>query len=84
VLVAAGCTLGSLACRTRPAGQLVLLQPCDADRRPVGAAVIVGPVRTAGDLVTLRDWILKGYFDPADLPDPLTGLQRSVRAAVRN
>jgi hypothetical protein len=46
--------------------------------------MIVGPIRTVRDLVAVRDWILRGRFDPADLPDQLTGLQRSVRAAVRN
>lgn len=84
LLVTAGCTLGGLACRSRPAGELVLLQPCDADRRPIGAAVMIGPLRTADDLVVLRDWILAGRFEAADLPARLTALHRSIRAAALN
>ncbi|MGH3602498.1 MAG: hypothetical protein ACRDQI_00515 [Pseudonocardiaceae bacterium] len=32
VLVVSGCSLGAVSCRFRPAGPLVHVQPCDADR----------------------------------------------------
>jgi hypothetical protein len=81
VLLVAGCTMGPTGCRLRLPGAVVVVQPCDAQRRPVGAAVRVGPVRTAEDVTAVRDWLSAARFDAAALPARLTALQG---AALRN
>ncbi len=68
VLIASGCTLGTLTCRSRAAGTVVLVQPCDVDRRPVGSAVHVGPLRTRSDVADLVSWLRAGNLDAAALP----------------
>lgn len=84
ILVTAGCTVGPAACRLRPAAPLVLVQPCDVERRPQGCAVRVGPLRTDGDVEAFAAWLRAGDLDPALLPAHLTDLQRLVAAAPRN
>jgi hypothetical protein len=84
VLVTAGCRLGPLACRTREHGPLLMVQPCDVDRRPVGCAVLVGPVRAGGDVAAVEAWLRGGRYDPALLPVHLWAAQRAVRGAARN
>jgi hypothetical protein len=81
VLVVAGCTMGPTGCRLRRPGPVVVVQPCDAERRPLGAAVRIGPVRSAGDVDAVRDWLRAARFDPAALPARLTALHG---AATRN
>lgn len=68
VLISSGCTLGTLTCRSRTAGTVVLVQPCDVERRPVGPAVSVGPLRTRSDVADLVAWLRAGEFDTAALP----------------
>jgi hypothetical protein len=84
VLVVAGCTMGATGCRLRPAGPVLVVQPCDAERRPVGPAIRVGPVRTAQDVEAVRNWLGAARFDPAALPARLTVLHRATRTAARN
>ncbi len=84
VLVVSGCTLGSVACRLRPSGPLVLVQPCDVHRRPTGPAIRVGPLRTDDDLVTVQNWIQAGRLDPALLPAHLITVHRTTCAATTN
>ncbi|WP_252436960.1 hypothetical protein [Pseudonocardia humida] len=79
VLVVAGCTMGPTGCRLRQPGAVVVVQPCDAERRPVGAAVRIGPVRTAHDVTVVRDWLGAGRLDPAALPGRLTALHGAAR-----
>ena len=81
VLVVAGCTMGPTGCGLRPPGPVVVVQPCDAERRPMGAAVRIGPVRSAEDVDAVRDWLRAARFDPAALPARLTALHG---AAMRN
>src|SRR5690349_4003998 len=68
VLISSGCTLGPLTCRTRGGGAVVLVQPCDVGRRPVGAAVHVGPLRTRSDVADLVAWLRAGDLDAGGLP----------------
>ena len=52
--------------RRRPtarAGAMVLLQPCAADRRPIGPAHWVGPITKDDDLRVVRDWLEKGEWE---------------------
>lgn len=84
VLVTSGCTLGAVACRLRPAGPLVVVQPCDADRRPLGRDVRIGPVTGPGDINSVEEWIRGHRLDPALLPPHLVGLDRRTRSAGQN
>lgn len=68
VLISSGCTLGTLTCRTRATGSVVLVQPCDAARRPVGAAVRVGPLRTRRDVAEVVAWLRAGQLSAGALP----------------
>lgn len=68
VLIASGCTFGTLPCRTRTPGPVVLVQPCDVARRPAGPAVRVGPMRTRSDVADLVAWLRAGEFAAATLP----------------
>jgi hypothetical protein len=84
VLVTAGCRLGPLACRSRGPGPLLIVQPCDRHRRPVGCAVLVGPLLGDADVVAVEEWLRAGFFDPTLLPGHLRTTQRAVRAAAQN
>lgn len=84
VLVTSGCQLGPLACRTRPHGPLILIQPCDQHRRPIGCAMLVGPFQVEADVAAVVDWLHAGRFDPAALPAHLRTAQRAVHGAVQN
>jgi formylmethanofuran dehydrogenase subunit E len=84
VLVSTGCTFGRLACRLRPSGPVLLVQPCDAERRPTRPAVRVGPLCTPDDLAAVRTWLRAGWIDPSLLPTRLTALDRDTRAAATN
>lgn len=81
VLVVSGCSLGAVSCRFRPAGPLVHVQPCDADRRPTGPVVRVGPIRSEQDIAAVQAWIRTARLDPALLPSHLVELHWATRAA---
>lgn len=68
VLISSGCTVGTLTCRARAVGPVVLVQPCALDRRPVGAAVHVGPLQTRSDVADLVSWLRAGDLDVGALP----------------
>ncbi|MFC5995174.1 hypothetical protein ACFQE5_13230 [Pseudonocardia hispaniensis] len=84
MLVTSGCTLGRLACRLRAPGPLVLVQPCDARRRPTGRAVRIGPLSCQDDLAAVRTWIEARRFDPGLLPRHLVEAHRTMCAAAQN
>lgn len=84
VLVMSGCTLGPVGCRLREAGPIIVVQPCDTERRPTRPAVRIGPIRDDGDLAAVRNWIRCASFDPSLLPTHLTALHRARGAAARN
>jgi hypothetical protein len=83
VLVSAPCQLGDLWCRDRPEasdGKIVLVQPCDTERRPTGAVIPVGPIRSREDLASVATW-MSSPLDRGALPQhlraPLARPQRS-------
>jgi hypothetical protein len=63
---------------------VVLVQACDARRRPTGVAVRVGPLRTSADVGALTAWLRAGRLDPAGLPARLLDLHRRAAAAPLN
>lgn len=84
VLVSAGCTLGPVACRLRPAAPLVVVQPCDARREPCGPPLRVGPLRGAADVAALATWLRAGALDVGLLPAHLRAVHRDLAAAAGN
>ena len=84
VLIVSGCSLGAVGCRLRPPGPVVLVQPCDIHRRPIGPAIRVGPLRTDDDVAAVQAWIRTARFDLALLPPRLVTLHRATRAAMHN
>jgi len=73
VLVISGCTVGGLACRVRAPGAMLVVQPCDTERRPTGRAIHVGPIGPA-DVDAVTTWLAGAPLDPAALPARLTAL----------
>ncbi|MEV0704278.1 hypothetical protein AB0I53_41065 [Saccharopolyspora sp. NPDC050389] len=90
VLVRANCPLGRLWCHTRKtttlraAGHLVLVQRCTIARQPLGAVMLVGPVRTAEDLTALTRWLETTPENIDELPQRLHWNQHHRRQATRN
>jgi hypothetical protein len=84
VLVVSGCTLDPLACRLRPTGPMLVVQPCYTQRRPTGPAIRVGALRTHDDIAAMQDWIRTARFDPAPLPPHLIAVRQRTRAATSN
>lgn len=81
VLVSAGCLLGGAACAERPVAPVVVVQPCDDERRPTSHALVVGPLRTTADVAALGAWLRAGDLDPGLLPAHL--LSGRLLAAAR-
>ena len=71
VLVSAGCFLGSGICAARAVAPVVVVQPCDEERRPTSCALVVGPLRTSADVQSLGGWLRTGDLDPRLLPPHL-------------
>jgi hypothetical protein len=84
VLVTTGCLFGSAACGVRATAPVVLVQACDAERRPIGLAVRVGPLRTTADVDVLVSWLRAGRLDPAALPARLLDFHRRAAVAPLN
>lgn len=84
VLVVSGCNLSPALCRFRAEGPVLVVQPCDTERRPTSPLVRVGPIRTVADVVAVRQWLRAGSLDADALPRHLTGLHRNAFAAVTN
>ncbi|GAA3240041.1 hypothetical protein GCM10017691_41730 [Pseudonocardia petroleophila] len=80
VLVGTGCVLGA-GCAARPVAPVVVVQPCDDQRRPTSCAVLVGPLRTSADVAALGAWLRAGDLDPRLLPVHL--LDQARRAGFR-
>lgn len=72
MLVTTGCRFGAGLCASRRPGLMLLLQACDPQRRPASPVVVVGPVRSTGDVRAVTAWLQDGGApDPAALPDRL-------------
>ena len=69
VLISSGCLLRAPRCRVpgHDSGAYLLVQPCDVDRRPSGAAIGVGPVLTDADVGAAAEWRAFGDLDEAFL-----------------
>jgi hypothetical protein len=91
VLMASGCPLGPILCRTwhhsqrQPPGTVIVIQPCSrTNRRADGPATALGPVRTQQDLITLCRWLCTGRLDYRALPARLRTGPPSLRCAGLN
>lgn len=84
VLVRAPCQLGKLWChaRTRAAGDgaVVLVQPCDVQRRPTGPVIAVGPIRSRPDLAALTGWMAATPLTADSLPARLRTRMTAAQA----
>lgn len=80
VLVSTGCVLGA-ACSMRAVAPVVVVQPCDDERRPTSRALAVGPLRTTADVAAFGAWLRAGDLDARLLPVHL--LDAARRAAAR-
>ena len=86
MLVATGCLLGTITCATRSSahGQMLLLQPCTADRVPTASLQWIGPIRTEADAEAACEWISIGSWDYATLPPALRADLHLSRSSRRN
>jgi hypothetical protein len=84
VFVTTGCLFGASACAVRAKAPVVLVQACDARRRPMSVALRLGPLRTGADVDALVSWLRSGRLDPDELPERLLVLHRRVIAAPTN
>ena len=82
VLVTTGCLLGPLACHPRRPGPLVLIQPCDVQRQPLGCAILVGPLRDDADVAAVAEWVADGGLEPTLLPQRLQPVHAAARPAT--
>jgi len=83
VLVRTRCPFSQVWCHTRKtsaprgAGQVVLVQRCTEARRPLGPAILVGPVATAEDVTVLTRWLESSSLAIDSLPPRLRRLQNT-------
>ena len=80
VMVTTGCLFGA-DCGVRPAAPVLLVQACDAERRPTARAIAIGPLRTSVDVEAVGVWLRAGRLDPLLLPAHL--LVPYLRSDVR-
>lgn len=62
----------------------VVVQPCDAERKPVACALQIGPLRDTADVEVVGEWLRTGDLNPAVLPDRLFGSARRAATAGLN
>ncbi|GGM90135.1 hypothetical protein GCM10011609_28800 [Lentzea pudingi] len=88
MLVRVHCPLGRIYCKAREgsahSGWILIVQPCTAGRSPVGSAVIVGPIRTADDLVAVTGWLETDPLDGSTLPARLRRIQHPRQQSIQN
>lgn len=89
VLVRSPCQLGPLWCHSRKNsrrtnGSMLLVQPCDTHREPLGPVITVGPIRTPNDLITVAGWLETAPTSAADLPKRLCRTLTDRGPASRN
>lgn len=88
VLVSATCPFGSTACSAGGGaafggGVTVVVQRCTArERRPVGPAAIVGPMRTEAEIDLVCRWLALGELDPRALPERLRRVGSMTKAPL--
>ncbi|HEX7302076.1 MAG TPA: hypothetical protein VF330_04125 [Lentzea sp.] len=88
VLMRVPCPLGMVLCHARRTsgnpGSVLVVQQCDDARRPLGAAVLVGPLRTPEDLAAVADWLAVTPYDETALPLRLRGIPHPGRQSIWN
>ena len=89
VLVRAPCQLGALWCHSRKNsrrtnGAMLLVQPCDTHRRPLGAVIPIGPIKTPKDLLAVTLWLESAPTSAEGLPTRLYQSLTSPGPAARN
>ncbi|MEV0053117.1 hypothetical protein AB0H34_21735 [Saccharopolyspora shandongensis] len=62
----------------------MLVQRCTSAHQPLGAVMLVGPVRTAEDLTALTRWLETTPENIDELPQRLRWNQQHRRQATRN
>jgi hypothetical protein len=63
VVISVPCLLGPPFCTGRPGGGvLAAVQACTVDRRAVGPAHIVGPIRRRTEMTHLCEWLRSGQW----------------------
>ncbi|OBH30280.1 hypothetical protein A5692_19380 [Mycobacterium sp. E342] len=86
VLVSAACVLGPVTCASRPTGHgvMAVVQPCTKDRAASGPPHWIGPIASSEQAAALRDWLERGQWETAPIPNELgnhqlwaTSLRRS-------
>lgn len=89
ILVSAPCPFGSAACPAAGGyafgkGVTLIVQRCTVDpRRPIGSAVIVGPVRTDAEIDLVCRWMALGELDPRALPERLRRVGSAGKAGPK-
>jgi hypothetical protein len=76
ILLRTGCLLRAARCGpdgAHDSGGFLLVQPCDRERRPRGAVIVVGPVLTAADAEAVACWLGVGNLDAGQLDARLRG-----------
>ena len=88
MLVRVPCPFGQMWCHTRKApgngGPVLLVQPCTTDRRPLGPAILIGPVHTVEDFVSVARWLDTTPMDVDLLPSHLRRISHPTRQVHRN
>ena len=87
MLVTTGCLRGTISCAARPhgPGAVVAMQPCSVERIPHGPTHWIGPIADPADLREVCDWLERGDWDAAALPERLRAdLNRSAAVSRRN
>lgn len=64
VLVSVDCMVEGCERGATGPGRYVLVQPCDTRRRPVGEAVVAGPLHERDDVDQLCHWLRHGVDRP--------------------
>ncbi|NJP15658.1 MULTISPECIES: hypothetical protein [Streptomyces] len=70
VMISTGCLDRFLNCRAGR-GLYAAVQPCAADRRPLGVVVRLGPIATRADAEAVAAWLQAGMPDDGSLAESL-------------
>jgi hypothetical protein len=83
VMISTGCLDRFLHCRAGR-GLYAAVQPCAADRRPIGAVVRLGPIATRADAEAVAAWLQAGMPADGSLAESLLAAPAPRQAAHLN
>jgi hypothetical protein len=86
ILVRTGCLLRAPRCKTGAAhdsGCYLVVQPCDVERQPCGAAIPIGPILTRGDVEAVATWLAEADLDAGRLDPRLRAGPRMLPQQTR-